>query len=773
MSVKDPAINRGEQTDSHRTLGETLDLLLGAGHESRNGLDLGAVLRDVLSSTARSIGAETGFILILDEGGWPSHWFVMQEEQGEFVSPVHARTIAEHGIVNWVIQHRRGEVLDDIASDARGLDSPYLPINAEGGAALCLPLLTPGRVVGVLTLIHSKPGFFNPRHLSLLLGVADRAALSIENARLYDTVRRRAEEMTALCEVALNISADQPLVRLLDTVVAQAMDLLRCQGAGVFLWQEDHSVLELVAAYDPEIDMRGTRFAPGEGLVGQVFTTGDILVLDEYEDWLTPEPGPGESDVSPGLPAPTAIAAPLVWQGRQSGVLVGIDRTPSRRFDHYDRHLLTLLANQAAAVIASVQLHEETSRRLQELTFLNQTIQDITATLDLDEIFAVLTQRVMDLLGIEACSIALLDRATNDLVFKMASGGGSDLVIGQRVQWGQGIVGAAAQSGAPINVSDVAQDDRFYQEIDKKQSAFVTESILAVPMISRGKVVGVVEGLNKPGGFDSEDERLLSALASLVAPAVENADLVSAQRELEALRENLIHMIVHDLRSPVGTISNSLQLLGRLVKEMESDQAVQLVDIAGRATRRLLNLVDSLLDMSRLEGGHELTDLRPVSIKLLIKSAIDQVTLYAQRKRMHLSVQCPDELPFVLADGGMIERVLLNLLNNALKYTPADGEVIVQCGAKDDALYVRVRDNGPGISPEFRSRIFDKFARAQDREKTGGFGLGLAFCRLAVEAHGGLIWVESTPGEGSTFAFTLPLDRASDAANESPARSDA
>jgi signal transduction histidine kinase len=412
--------------------------------------------------------------------------------------------------------------------------------------------------------------------------------------------------------------------------------------------------------------------------------------------------------------------------------------------------------------IASAQLHEQTSRRIQELTFLNQTIQDITVTLDLDEIFEILTQRVMDLLRIGACSIALLDRETNELVFRVASGGGADTVIGERVPWGQGIVGAAAQLGKPINVFDVGQDDRFYQEIDKKQAKFITQSILAVPMISRGQVVGVVEGLNKPGGFDAEDERLLSALASLAASVVENANLISAQRELEALRENLTSMIVHDLRSPVGTISNSLQLLSRQLEGTELDQALQLIDIAGRATQRLMNLVDSLLDISRLEAGQELADQQPVAIKVLIRAAVDQLALYAQRKNMHLTTECPDRLPVVMADAGMLERVFVNLINNAIKFTPVGGEVSVKVEEEPGHILVRVQDNGPGIPSEHRRRIFDKFARVRDRERLGGFGLGLAFCRLAVEAHGGRIWVESPTGQGSTFVFTLPLARTLD-----------
>jgi NtrC-family two-component system sensor histidine kinase KinB len=756
---RDPVINQAERSGSHQTSGDFLDSLLDSGYELKDNRDLAAVLRDVLSRAIRSVGADGGFILVLDEGGWASHWFVFRDGEGKFVPATHMRNIVERGIVGWVIQHQRGQVVSDLANDPRWFHLPHYPVSSGQGAALCLPLLVQNRVVGAVVLIHPTPGHFEPRHLIMLQGIAGQAALSVENARLYETVRRRAEEMAALSEMALNISADQPLDRLLDTVVAQAMDLLRCQGGGVFMWQKEAARLELVAAYDPEIDLRGTRIIPGEGLAGRAFEIGDLLTQDEYKLLSDAAPGSSDSVISSGLPAATAIAVPLVWQGQRLGVLVCTDRTLGREFGHSDRHLLTLLANQAAATIASVKLHEKNSHRLQELMFLNQTIQDITVTLDLDEIFGILTRRVMDLLGIEACSIALVDRETNELVFSMASGGGADTVVGERVPWGQGIVGAAAQLGEPVSVSDVAQDVRFYKEIDEKQTEFITQSILAVPMISRGQVVGVVEGLNKPGGFNAEDERLLNALASLAASVVENANLVSAQRELDTLRENLTNMIVHDLRSPVGTISNSLQLLSRLVGDAESDQAVQLVDIAARATQRLMNLVDSLLDISRLEAGQELTDRHPVSIKVLIQSAVDQLALYAQRKQMRLIVQYPDHLPVILADGGMIERVLVNLINNALKFTPSGGEVSIAVEVDGDFLYVRVRDTGPGILPEHRGQIFDKFARVRDREGMGGFGLGLAFCRLAVEAHGGEIWVEGADGQGSTFVFTLPLSK--------------
>jgi signal transduction histidine kinase len=308
-------------------------------------------------------------------------------------------------------------------------------------------------------------------------------------------------------------------------------------------------------------------------------------------------------------------------------------------------------------------------------------------------------------------------------------------------------------------VPDVAQDKRFFEEVDGARAEFATQSALAVPMISRGRVVGVIEGLNKSVGFNAEDERLLGAVAGLAASVVESANLLAAQRERDTLRDNLTNMIVHDLRSPAGTISNSLQLLGNLAQSAESDQATQLVDIASRAAQRLMSLVDSLLDIGRLEAGQELTNRHPASVKALIQAAVDQLALFSRRKQMYVTVECPEYLPVVMADGGMIERVLVNLINNALKFTPAGRELTVAADFDDEFVYVRVRDTGPGIPKEYQRQIFDRFTRARDRKDMDGFGLGLAFCRLAVEAHGGSIWVEDSEGEGSVFIFTLPLSK--------------
>ncbi len=845
------------------------DLSRPFADELRIGFDLTGTLRQMLLVTTKSLGVDAGSVLVLDEAGRPLRWF---DQQGGDVGQAEldaAWALLKEGMIGWVVREGRGDIVDDLATDPRWLKLPDLAFSLEKGSAICVPLLLAGRVVGVLSLFHPDPGFFQPQHLSLLQNYADQAAMAVENARLYAAVRRWAEDMTALYETTLNIAADQPLNRLLNTIIAQAMDLLHCQGGALFLWRDQENVLELVATYDAELDLEGLRIAADKGLAGHVFQTGEPLVINEQE-WATDSQNQLLNFA--GVPATSALAVPLIWHGRRVGVLIAFERRPDYRFDHTARRLATLLGNQAAAAIVSAELHAQTTRRLQELSFLNETTLAITSTLDLDQILNTLTSKVKDLLGVEACSIALVEQETGDLIFKVASGGGAQTVIGQRVPVGQGIVGAAAQTARPVNVPDVWTDERFFADFDQEQDSFVSRSILAVPMISRGQVVGVVEGLNKPGGFDHEDERLLSALANLAASIVDNAALfervqaaesrfqslfedaadavwvtdvdgvivqanrkaerltgqvpdrladlvdpeeadklaqtldlaaqggevtieawisgeadhsiplelrvkridvagqvhvqwmgrdISDRRELEQLREDLTHMLIHDLKSPLGTVINSLNMLQDLERGDQEDYAGQIIDIALRATSRMSHMIGSLLDIGRLEAGQPLTNLGPVPIEQVIRSAVELVTPLAQYKRVRLNLDLTEPLPVLQGDANMLERVIVNLLDNGLKFTPSGGEVGLWARVERvngaQSLCVGVRDNGPGIPPSAQSRIFDKFARAQNIPQADGVGLGLSFCRLAVEAHGGRIWVDSQPGEGATFTFMLPL----------------
>jgi signal transduction histidine kinase len=227
--------------------------------------------------------------------------------------------------------------------------------------------------------------------------------------------------------------------------------------------------------------------------------------------------------------------------------------------------------------------------------------------------------------------------------------------------------------------------------------------------------------------------------------------------ELEQLRRETTDLIVHDLRSPLTCIETSLQLLQEVLPEEALTSSATIIDLALGSCQDILDLVDSLLEVARAESGKLDLDLQPISLLPLITDTVNRLRLLAEQHHITLELDVPAELPSIQGDGKKLERVLNNLLDNALKYTPEGGSITVAVRPVNDQVEVRVADTGPGIPPEHRERIFDRFTRISGSEgRRRGVGLGLSFCRGVIEAHGGRIWVESEVGQGSTFAFTIP-----------------
>jgi PAS domain S-box-containing protein len=234
---------------------------------------------------------------------------------------------------------------------------------------------------------------------------------------------------------------------------------------------------------------------------------------------------------------------------------------------------------------------------------------------------------------------------------------------------------------------------------------------------------------------------------------------VSSRVELEEMREDLIAMLLHDLQSPLGNVISALELLRMQMDKAETDgMTLSLLDIASRSSGQLQRLIASLMDISRLEAGQPVGRQTPIELPKLVANAYDIEEPNFTRRGVTLQTNLPDDLPPVRVEENMISRVLLNLFDNALKYS-ANGEVVAVDArpAEYDFLLVSVSDQGTGIPKEFREIIFDKFRRVKSNTGAKGLGLGLAFCRLAVEAHGGRIWVDDAPGGGARFNFSLPL----------------
>jgi signal transduction histidine kinase len=236
---------------------------------------------------------------------------------------------------------------------------------------------------------------------------------------------------------------------------------------------------------------------------------------------------------------------------------------------------------------------------------------------------------------------------------------------------------------------------------------------------------------------------------------------VTEDFQINQTRELLTETLVHDLRSPVGAIKTTLEIMEEALHTDKPDPVItQSLDIANRSTQRVLSLIESLLDISHLESGQIELATQPMDLKTLIAETVEELIPQANEDHVILNYKLPDELPLVQADPPMIRRVLINLIDNSLKFTPEGGLVTVFTEqSRDDKLHVCISDTGPGIPQEYRTEVFSRFSQVPGtRGRRRGSGLGLTFCRLAIEAHHEKIWIRDGQNErGTTLVFSLPL----------------
>jgi two-component system, sensor histidine kinase and response regulator len=267
--------------------------------------------------------------------------------------------------------------------------------------------------------------------------------------------------------------------------------------------------------------------------------------------------------------------------------------------------------------------------------------------------------------------------------------------------------------------------------------------------------VGGVDYVTKPFHMAEVEARVATHL-ELRRKRRELQESYEALRRLEILRDSLVHMVVHDLRSPLAAISACLEVIKWDAEEQHRRELAADVETALHATRTIIRLVNSVLDVSKMEGTEMRLQLGMNDIGTVARESVDELESLVGTRQLVREV--PDDPVMAVVDRDVVARIMQNLLGNALKFTPSSGVITVAVEANDDMVRVAVADTGPGIPREYRERVFEKFGQVEAASRGQKFstGLGLTFCRLAVEAHGGRIGVDSEVGHGSTFWFVLP-----------------
>jgi signal transduction histidine kinase len=392
----------------------------------------------------------------------------------------------------------------------------------------------------------------------------------------------------------------------------------------------------------------------------------------------------------------------------------------------------------------------ELEKRLEGYRRLVDIARDLASTLDLDILLERIIRAAVDMTGAQAASILLYDDTSRQLYFQVATDMDQPLMRGLVVPLEGSIAGWIVANRQPAHISNAQQDPRHFGKIEKV-THYATRSLLGVPLITKEKIIGVLEALNKQGGeFTEMDETLLSVLGAQAAVAIENARLFQ--------QSDLIADFVHELRTPLAAITTATYLLLR--PEMSHEQREQIIHNIYGETQRLNALASSFLDLARLESGRVQYHSTQFDLGTLMEECKGIMQSKADEEGIRIGIEVPADFPAFEADRDKIKQLLLNLMSNAVKYNRANGSVTLRALAPGQEFIIIVQDTGIGIPEKALPNLFQKFYRVQDAEgKSGGTGLGLSICKQIVQGHGGCIEVESRLGEGTTFTIHLPRKR--------------
>jgi signal transduction histidine kinase len=473
--------------------------------------------------------------------------------------------------------------------------------------------------------------------------------------------------------------------------------------------------------------------------------------------------------------ARTILCTPLMREGVPIGVIL-IRRIEAQPFTDKQVELLKTFADQAVIAIENVRLFtelqartRELARSVEELQALGEVGRAVSSTLDLQTVLTTIVARAVQLSGTDGGAIYEYDELTGEFQLRATQGFDQEYIETIRatpIRMGEGAIGRAAEAREPIQIPDILEEGAYHARIRDVIVRSGFRALLAVPLLREDHIVGGLGVLRKSTGeFPAEVIELLKTFATQSVLAIQNARLF---REIEEKGHQLeiasrhksqfLANMSHELRTPMNAILGYTELILDQVYGDVPEKIQEVLDRVQNSGRHLLGLINDVLDLSKIEAGQLVLSLTDYSLKEVVQTVFTAVESLAAEKKLALKVLVPPDLPPGRGDERRLTQVLLNLVGNAIKFTEA-GEVRVEVAAQDAAFRVSVSDTGPGIAPADQERIFEEFQQADSSStrKKGGTGLGLSIAKRIVELHGGRIGVESRPGQGSTFWFTLPM----------------
>jgi len=458
------------------------------------------------------------------------------------------------------------------------------------------------------------------------------------------------------------------------------------------------------------------------------------------------------------------VMVPLLVGTQVRGLIQLMNSEREHAFSDSDVRLLQTLASSMSVALENARLFDETQRRTRETAALAEVGRDISSTLELATVMDRIARHAMELLHADNSTIFLPEADGGTYRAIVAIGDVAEQIKVTEIHVGTGIIGSILQAGRAEFVNDTEADPRTIQIPDTPRRK--DERLMVAPLLAGGTVKGAMAVWRRGGRvFDDAELQFLTGLSLQATVAIENARLFQEAREArgqaeaanQAKSEFLANMS-HELRTPLNAIIGFSEVLSeRMFGEINDKQAEYLSDIL-ESGRHLLSLINDILDLSKIEAGRMELEPSDFDLPRAIENTLTLVRERVQRRGIALGHTVDKRLGMIHGDERKVRQVLLNLLSNALKFTPEGGRIDVQAALRDGVAEVSITDTGVGISPEDQEAIFEEFRQVGTAaKKVEGTGLGLAISRKFVELHGGTIRVTSQLGKGSTFIFTLPL----------------
>jgi GAF domain-containing protein/CheY-like chemotaxis protein len=665
-------------------------------------------------------------------------------------------------------------------------------IRAVAGAGLAtvlaVPMLRDGSPIGSVNVhVWGTPRPFSDKQITLLQTFADQAVIAIENVRLFKELEARnselrvaLEQQTASSEILRAISRFQTDVQpVFDAIAAKALDL--CRATTGWVYRFDGELIHIAAAHSlrpdaVEVVRQSYPVPPSRGgaTARAVLSRAIVYIPDIREDHEY-----RLETLAQAADYLSVLAVPMLLESKPIGVVV-VTGAEAAAFSQRQIELLQTFADQAVIAIENARLLSELQARTGELTrsvkelrALGEVSQALSSTLDLETVLNTIVSRANQLAGTDGGSVYEYDERSEAFHLRATDNLDEEVVVLARrtpVPRREGVLGRMAVTREPVQIPDIGEESEYHSPLRDVLLRTGTRALLAIPLLREDHLIGGLTVNKKtPGEFSPQVIDLLKTFAAQSALAIQNArlfrEIEDKGRQLEAAdrhKSEFLANMSHELRTPLNAIIGYSEMLQEDAADLGAEQFTDDLKRINAAGKHLLELINAVLDLSKIEAGKMELYLETFDVVALVRDIAAVVQPLAAKNSNHLELRYPDETGTMHADLTKVRQALFNLLSNACKFTDRGTISLVvtrEAVGDQDWMVFNVSDTGIGMTPEQLARLFEAFSQADaaTTRKYGGTGLGLALSRRLCRMMGGDVTVESEAGRGSTFTIRLPV----------------